>query len=124
MPISSNTSPSAVDYANNLLEKTAHNKALTLSLFKRLFLELPDQTREIEQALRRQDLASAYQIIHKLHGSVSFCGLTDIQLPAYLLEACLYRRDADPAWVHLNNLQAQINHLLTCKTSIIDYLSH
>ncbi len=48
---------------------------------------------DIKDALKNKQYDLAQAITHKLNGSVSFCGLTDIQQPANILESCLLKND-------------------------------
>ncbi|MGZ5007154.1 MAG: Hpt domain-containing protein [Methylobacter sp.] len=79
----------AQDYIEIILGKTKNNQRLTLTLFEKLFEELPLQIIEIKNALENRQYDCAQEITHKLNGSVSFCGLIDIQQPANALESCL-----------------------------------
>ncbi len=123
MPKKNPSLPSAADYVNMVMKKTSNDESLAKSLFEKLFFELPIQAEEIQYALEKQDISTAYQIAHKLHGSVGFCGLANIQLPAYLLEVCLLGQDTSNAQLLLLNLQSQINHLIKAQTPIFNILN-
>ncbi|MGR9045208.1 MAG: response regulator [Gammaproteobacteria bacterium] len=84
-------------YSQQILNKTCQNHELASTIAKKLFEELPQQLRLIEIALKNRHAELALEITHKLHGSVSFCGLTDIQKPAYALEQNLLNNDYDEA---------------------------
>lgn len=79
----------APDYLQMILTKTHDDKQLAFTIFAQLFAELPDQLDGIQNALNRQQYDLARQIIHKLHGSLSFCGLENIRKQANNLEHCL-----------------------------------
>jgi CheY-like chemotaxis protein len=83
----------ALNYIQIIQLKTKNNHQLTLTLFEKLFEELPLQIIDIKDALENKQYDLAQAITHKLNGSVSFCGLTDIQQPANALESCLLRND-------------------------------
>ncbi len=87
------TKASALIYIQTLQLKTKNNHRLTLTLFEKLFEELPLQIIDIKDALEKKQYDLAQAITHKLNGSVSFCGLTDIQQPANALESCLLQND-------------------------------
>ena len=78
-----------VDYVAKLLEKTSGNIELATTIFKKIFSELPKQMLLIKQALDKNDFSLAQNTTHKLHGSVSFCGFSDIKQLAQTLEASL-----------------------------------
>jgi len=80
-------------YIQTIQLKTKNNQRLTLTLFEKLFEELPLQIIGIKDALKNKQYDLAQAITHKLNGSVSFCGLTDIQQPANALESCLLKND-------------------------------
>ena len=93
----------ALDYVQMILSRTKNNRPLTLTIFEKLFEELPLQIVDIKKALESKHYALAQEITHKLNGSASFCGLSDIQRSASDLENNL-----------LNNNYADINqHFLT-----------
>jgi HPt (histidine-containing phosphotransfer) domain-containing protein len=79
----------APDYLQMILTKTRNDKQLAFTIFAQLFAELPDQLDEIQNALNRQQYDLAQQITHKLHGSLSFCGLENLRMQANHLEQCL-----------------------------------
>lgn len=79
----------APDYLQMILTKTRNDRQLALTIFSQLFAELPMQLDGIQNALNRQQYDLARQIIHKLHGSLSFCGLENIRKQAHSLEECL-----------------------------------
>lgn len=79
----------AQDYLQMILTKTRNDKQLAFTIFAQLFAELPDQLDGIQNALNRQQYDLARQITHKLHGSLSFCGLENIRRQANNLEQCL-----------------------------------
>ncbi len=83
----------ALIYIQIILSKTKNNQRLTLTLFEKLFEELPLQIVTIKDALENKQYDLAQTITHKLNGSVSFCGLTDIQQQANALESCLLKND-------------------------------
>ena len=83
------TKASALAYIQIVQRKTKNNQRLTLTIFEKLFEELPLQIIDIKDALENKQYALAQEITHKLNGSASFCGLTDIQQPASALESCL-----------------------------------
>jgi HPt (histidine-containing phosphotransfer) domain-containing protein len=90
----------AFDYVQTILSKTKNNRRLTLTLFEKLFEELPSQIVGIENALKNRHYDLAKEITHKLHGSANFCGLTAIQQSANALESCLLNNNFTNAYQH------------------------
>lgn len=108
------TKTSALDYIQIILNRTKNNQRLTLTLFEKLFEELPRQINSIKEALGSKQYDLAQEITHKLNGSVSFCGLIDIQQPANVLENCL-----------LNNNYADANrHFLILQQCTLSFMRH
>ncbi|TAN70728.1 MAG: Hpt domain-containing protein [Methylobacter sp.] len=108
------TKTSALGYIQILLSKTKNNQGLTLTIFEKLFEELPSQIIDIKNALDNKQYDLAKEITHKLNGSVSFCGLLDIQQPASALESCLISNN------YINTNQ----HFLTLQQCILNFMRH
>jgi len=103
----------ALDYIQIILSRTKNNRPLTLTIFKKLFEELPLQIVDIKKALEDKHYALAQEITHKLNGSASFCGLSDIQRSASDLEKdLLANKHADINQRFLTLEQYTLN--LTC----------
>jgi len=83
----------APDYLQMILTKTRNDRQLALTIFSQLFAEMPMQLDGIQNALNHQQYDLARQILHKLHGSLSFCGLENIRKQAHNLEQCLVNND-------------------------------
>lgn len=111
-------------YTSAMLEKTAGNKELASTLFYKLFSELPTQTQIIENALAINDLKLAKQITHKLHGSVSFCGFTEIQAKVNDLETSLIVNDHQSIQSHFVAVRNKIIDFMKSRTTILDELTH
>ena len=116
-PPSTDTTPP--DYVQILLDKTQNNKNLALTIFKKLFAELPQQLADIRNALQNHQYQSALDVTHKLHGSVGFCGFTDIQQPAYALENCLLHQDYHSATGNFSALKAAILNFTAQEAAIL-----
>lgn len=114
----------SVDYIKILLDKTCGNRLLTLTIFGKLFEELPEQISAIKDTLDSRQYALARLIAHKLHGSVSFCGLTDLQESACALENSLIKHDHEAANRHFLILQQGILNLIRHKTVILADLAN
>ncbi len=99
------TKTSALAYIQILMNKTKNNQRLTLTIFEKLFEELPLQIIDIKNALDNKQYELAKEVTHKLHGSVSFCGLIDIQQPASALESCLLNSKYVDTCQHFLTLQ-------------------
>jgi HPt (histidine-containing phosphotransfer) domain-containing protein len=104
----------AFNYIQLILNKTKNNQRLALTIFEKLFEELPMQIIGIKAALETRQYDLAHEITHKLNGSVSFCDLMDIQHPAKALESSLLKKDI----VSLNQ------HFLTLQQNTLNFTRH
>ncbi|MGZ4996404.1 MAG: Hpt domain-containing protein [Methylobacter sp.] len=104
----------ALDYVQIILSKTKNNQRLTMTLFEKLFDELPSQVINIKDALENKQYDLAQEVTHKLNGSASFCGLTDIQQSASALESCLLN----------NNFANAYQNFLMLQQCILDFSRH
>ncbi len=109
---STSNGPETIDYVSTLLQKTSGSMDLATVIFNKLFIELPEQSLLIEQAIKSNELIVAQEVTHKLHGSVSFCGFFDIQELAYSLEVSILEK---------NILLIQKNFTLL-KNKIVDFI--
>lgn len=119
----SSDSSKQAGYAQQLLAKTDYDRDLALTILNKLCEELPQQLNTIQNALRHRQWQQALSITHKLHGSVSFCGLTDIRQLALTLERNLISKDFLETDRHFDKLQALIKQFITNKTELIEELS-
>ncbi len=99
------TNTLALGYIQILMGKTKNNQRLTLTIFEKLFEELPLQLIDIKNALDNKQYDLAKETTHKLNGSAGFCGLMDIQQSANVLEACLLSNDYTKIHQHFLLLQ-------------------
>lgn len=112
----------ALAYIQIMLNKTKNNQHLTLTIFDKLFEELPQQIIYIEDALKNKQYDRAKEITHKLNGSVSFCGLTKIQQQANTLENCLLKNNYAMINQHFRMLQQCALSFTRHQKSIIEIL--
>ncbi len=113
---------SATDYVQAVLAKTNNDKALANKLFTQLFEELPEQILIINQACGVNEISLATSITHKLHGSASFCGLSEIQNAARNLETTLSEKDIINLSINLEQLEKMVAKFLNDKQHIIKKL--
>ncbi len=111
------------DYLAQMLEKTSQNKQLAEVLFNKLFNELPGQVRMIQDALDDSEWDKANKIIHKLHGSVGFCGFSVLKEAAQRVEIDLSDGKFDKAKASFTDLQNKIDRFMEHKTDILLGLS-
>lgn len=109
----------ASDYIHIILNKTKNNQRLALTIFEKLFEELPSQIICIKAALKNKQYDIATEITHKLNGSASFCGLTDIQHAANVLESHLIKNDYADIHRHFLTLQQHTLNFTRHQKSIL-----
>ncbi|MGR9052815.1 MAG: response regulator [Gammaproteobacteria bacterium] len=111
-------------YSGQLLEKTAHNRELAITIVNKLLDELPRQLVEIEAALDKSDFEIAREVTHKLHGSVSFCGLTALKLPAFALEQSLLDKNSSASDKYCTELKYAVQAFIEASPSTLAELSN
>ncbi|MDH4273399.1 MAG: Hpt domain-containing protein [Gammaproteobacteria bacterium] len=94
-----------------VLVQTHGNVALARQLFSILAEELPGQCAEIEAQLQQRKWQAAGKIVHKLHGSSSFCGLTAVQTICAELESVL-RKEQPPDATLIARFRLETNQLM------------
>jgi HPt (histidine-containing phosphotransfer) domain-containing protein len=104
----------ALAYIQVIQNRTKNNQRLTLTIFEKLFEELPQQIIQIKDALESRQYDHAKEITHKLNGSVSFCGLTNIQQAANTLESSLLN----------NNYTAIDQYFRILQDCTLNFISH
>ena len=107
------------DYVESLLIKTDNNQPLTSNILAKLVIELPRQVEEIESALTLQQFITAQNIVHKLHGSVSFCGFSDLEVITRKLETYLIANEISQAQSELKALQEKMPVFISLKEKLL-----
>lgn len=110
---------SVLAYSQTILSKTKNNRRLALTIFEKLFEELPLQLIDIEYQIENKHYDLAQGITHKLHGSASFCGLTDIQQSAKALENALLNHKVSAINQDFLILQQQVLNFTRHQVSIL-----
>jgi HPt (histidine-containing phosphotransfer) domain-containing protein len=112
----------ALAYIQTIRNRTRNNQSLTLTILKKLFEELPTQLIYIKDALENKRYDLAQEVTHKLNGSVSFCGLIDIQQPANALENHLLNNNYADIDRHFLELQQCVLNFTCLQESILENL--
>ena len=111
-----------VDYIEKMLVRTMKNRSLATVLFKKLFLELPEQIVSIESAINEQQIEQAQKEVHKLQGSFSFCGFSELEKQAKKLENNLLANNRQSIMEDLKGLIQQVNSLIKLELAILKKL--
>ncbi|MGR9100623.1 MAG: response regulator, partial [Gammaproteobacteria bacterium] len=122
-PNRSRYEPSDEDYVQGMLEKTQNNKQLAKTLFEKLFQELPEQIKTIKSALALGNTVLAKETTHKLHGSVSFCGLARLQQKAEKMENSFLSGNIRQIQPFFDALEKEVNQFLNQRSEISDTFS-
>ncbi|MEQ1484653.1 Hpt domain-containing protein [Methyloglobulus sp.] len=103
-----------LDFIQALLAKCHNNNSLVLTLYQKLFEELPLQTSQIGEAIQKKQYKTAFELTHKLNGSAKICCLRHIEDSANSLETCLM----------LNNYVQADGYFLILKQRVADFFKH
>lgn len=114
--------PKVSDYLTPLLSRTYGNTALARIILSKLFSEMLEQSKSIGSALEAKDYKSARETTHFLHGSVSYCGFTDIQKLANAMESSLYTNNQQLIYSNFLSLNKKITSFLLLKDDILNQL--
>lgn len=116
------THPDPAYYAQQILHKAQHNKSLSHTLMTKLFAQLPSLMRDIEQALNSRQLNLAWDLNHKLHGTLCFYNFADCLAVVESLQNALAQADAVQAYCEFNALKIKLNWLLAHKDNVLERL--
>jgi CheY-like chemotaxis protein len=118
LPISLETDKKR-SYADQLLTKTHNDRNLAATLLIKLCEELPRLSDEASNQFKMKAFHEARNSIHKLHGSVSFCGLTNFQTLARQIENGLLTQNYTSIDGDFQQLNRLIEQLLDFKQEIL-----
>lgn len=107
-------------YANQLLTKTQNDRTLAATLLTKLCEELPLLSAQASNLFKMKDFLEALNTIHKLHGSVSFCGLTNFQVIARQIENGLLNQNYATINGDFQQLNTLIEQLVDLKQEILN----
>ncbi len=93
-----------------------------LTLWEHLLAELPVQMLLFEEALEHREFENAYEIIHKMNGSVKICCLSDIEFLTGELERCLIVKQHETLNHNSRLLNMELAYLLNQQQQIFNYL--
>ncbi len=113
-----------IRYIQQLLDKTHHNEQLALTLFRKLFNELPLQLAEIKEAIEKGNYSLAEDIVHTLNGSIRFCGFLDLFDCSQTLERALSHQDLEQIQPGFDSLYNKIQLFLRLEEAITKYFEH
>lgn len=106
-------------YAQALLNKVEHNRALGQLFLQKLMQEIPSQLADLGEALQSQQHQTALDIAHKLHGSFCFYGFEDLRLIAGQLEQGLLEVNMSKAKQQYQLLSAGFANLLAMQHDVM-----
>ena len=91
------------------IEKTGGNVELAKELFEMLVAELPQQIETLHVAINNNELETAWDIAHRIHGSAAYCGIPAVQEAAKSTESGIKSSSADA----IQNSFKQLSELAT-----------
>ncbi|MGL4860840.1 MAG: two-component sensor histidine kinase BarA [Enterobacteriaceae bacterium] len=96
--------PATLDWAH-AIQRSAHKPELAAELLQMLLQFLPEVSERVRQVLQGKSDESIVDLIHKLHGSCSYCGVPRLQQICntieQLLRAGTTADDLEPEWLEL-----------------------
>src|SRR5512134_2441663 len=90
---------------------------IAAELLALLLKELPGQREALKRAFASNDAQAVWEINHKLHGSVRYCGAPALIAATRSLENALQRAPLQDTAAAFNRLIREINRLLQLKAS-------
>lgn len=96
---------------NLALERAGGNQDLALELYQMLQNELPNYQQSIKQHYDNGDYETLLEVVHKLHGSSTYCGVPALKQSAATFETNL-KQHAETAYDScMNNVMTEIVRL-------------
>lgn len=105
-----------------LLANCRNNRVLVMTLYKKLFEELPRQIDQIEAALKTGQYQLAFDATHNLNGCARTCYLQDIEELANTLEKCLIQKKYEFADGYFLMLQQRVSTFINHRHPILAHL--
>lgn len=94
------------------LQRAGGNAQLAAELFSMLLQELPQQRSAVEAALAAGDYPALQQLVHKLNGSATYCGVPALKAAADALETSLKRGETAHAAGGVASILEEIDRVL------------
>ena len=117
-----NALDSFLESTETLLSIFKKNKGVILTLYNKLFEELPEQVDAISVALNTGQYQLAFDTNHKIIGSAKICYLKDIETSANALEQCLSQKSYDLVEGYFSMLRHSITTFINHRQNILEYL--
>ena len=95
-------------YIDAMLKRAMGNKTLAITLFEKLFAELPVEIEALALAITQNDILSAKKITHKLQGSFSFCGFLKLETLTKNLENALCSDELKKIQMNFDRLEKEV----------------
>jgi len=114
---------SLLESIHTLSTQLRKNKGVILTLYEKLFEELPQQIDQIAFSLKAGHYQVALEVAHTINSSAKICYLNDIEEPAIALENCLNHQRYDLAEDYFLMLQRSTETLLKHRQTILDHLT-
>ncbi len=97
---------------NKILQQFNGKESLAAEMYQLLIKELKDKPVELPQLLNEKNYQELIQLVHKMNGSASYCGLKALQQAAEGLEVALKREQYSEVPTLLDELLIQITQIL------------
>jgi CheY-like chemotaxis protein len=115
---------SYVDSAQTLLDTFRNDKDIVLTLYSKIFEELPKLMDQVELALKTVDYDAAFHATHKINASAKICYMKSIEEMAMALESCLIQKKYEFVDGYFTMLQQSVSAFVDYREIILDYVNN
>ncbi len=109
-------------YIDAMLKRTMGNEKLAITLFEKLFTEIPVEIKLLQLAVNKNEIIIAQNILHKLQGSFSFCGFLTLSVLSKQLEEAFLTKDLEKNKLFFKRLKQEINNFNVLREDILKKL--
>lgn len=94
------------------LQRAGGSQDLAKELFSMLVRDLPSFRRELGMECRSDDISALIDLVHKLNGAATYCGVPALKETAHQCETALKQGYADAYTPLLKQLAAEIDRVM------------
>ncbi|PVV07361.1 MAG: hypothetical protein B6D77_14030 [gamma proteobacterium symbiont of Ctena orbiculata] len=98
-----------------ILSITGGDQALAKEMFNQLCSELPQQLEDIEKYIQEQDWVNLQEIVHKIRGSTSSCGVPALDFSVHRLEQATIFKQSELLVEKFNSVEKELERMLKAR---------
>ena len=102
------------------IEQAGNNPILAKELFTMLLNELPSLRDKLNTAVDHDSSTEMWEHAHKIYGSTAYCGVPALKQAAKAFEDCLREEEYEQIPFLLNNLNQEVERLLSEGAFLLD----